>query len=120
MVRRIRKKQYKRHKKCWKGGLLNWQDFAYAGRDTVNQALKGLDILALKIIKQETGQISQIAQRRNQQVINQGGQQVEKIAPKIIKGAIEEVYKSPFRLSGRFDKKQLHSIGRKIKKNIRR
>ena len=26
-----------------------------------------------------------------QQIINQGGQQVEKTAPKIIKGAIEEV-----------------------------
>ena len=53
--------------------------------------MKGLDALAPKIIKQSTGQADQIVQRRIQQFINQGGQQVEKIAPKIIKGAIEEV-----------------------------
>ena len=43
MVRRIRKKQYKRRKKRQRGGFLNQYDFAYAGRDTVvNQAMKGL------------------------------------------------------------------------------
>ena len=82
--------------------------------------MKGLNALAPKIIKQATSQVYQIAQKRIQQIINQGGQQVEKIAPKIIKGATEEVYKTPFRLLGRFGKKQLHSIGRKIKKIFRR
>ena len=82
--------------------------------------MKGLDALAPKIIKQATGQVDQIAQRRIQQIISQGGQQVEKIAPKIIKGAIEEVYKKPFRLLGRFGKKQLYRIGRKIKNIFRR
>ena len=53
--------------------------------------MKGLDVIAPKIIKQATVQIDQIVQRRMQQIINQGGQQVEKTAPKIIKGAIEEV-----------------------------
>ena len=53
--------------------------------------MKGLDVIAPKIIKQVTFQIDQIVQRRMQQIINQGGQQVEKTAPKIIKGAIEEV-----------------------------
>ena len=61
--------------------------------------MKGLDVLAPKIIKQATGQVDQIVQRRIQQIINQGGQQVEKIAPKIIKGAITEVYKRPFDLA---------------------
>ena len=64
----------------------------------VNQAMKGLDALATKIIKQATGQVDQITQRRIQQIINQGGQ-------KIIKSAIEEVYKTIFRLLGRFGKK---------------
>ena len=82
--------------------------------------MKGLDALAPKIIKQATGPVDQIAQRRIQQIISQGGQQVEKIAPKIIKGAIEEVYKKPFRLLGRFGKKQLYRIGRKIKNIFRR
>ena len=53
--------------------------------------MKGLDVIAPTIIKQAAFQIDQIVQRRMQQIINQGGQQVEKTAPKIIKGAIEEV-----------------------------
>ena len=110
----------KRYKKRQRGRFLNQYDFAYAGRDTVNQAMKDLDALAPKIIKQATGQVDQMAQRRIQQIINQQRQQVEKITPKIIKGAIEEVRKTPFRLLGRFGKKQLYSIGRKIKKNFRR
>ena len=57
----------------------------------LNQAMKGLDALAPKIIKQATGQVDQIAQRRIQQIINQGGQ-------KLIKSAIEEVYKTVFKL----------------------
>ena len=61
-----------------------------------NQAMKGPDTLAPKIIKQSAGQVDKIAHRHIQQIINQGGHEVEKIAPKIIKGAIEEVYKTPF------------------------
>ena len=53
--------------------------------------MKGLDVIAPKIIKQAAFQIDQIVQRRMQQIINQGGQQVEKTAPQIIKGAREEV-----------------------------
>ena len=33
-----------------RGGFLNRHDFAYAGQDTVNQATKGLDMLAPKVI----------------------------------------------------------------------
>ena len=33
-----------------RGGFLNRYDFAYAGRDIVNQAMKGLDTLAPKLI----------------------------------------------------------------------
>ena len=77
MVRRI-KKQYKRHKRRQRS-FLNRYDFAYAGRDTVNQTMKGLDTLASKVIKQTMGLINQIAQRR---IINQNykseRQQVEK------------------------------------------
>ena len=98
MVRRIRKKQYKRRKKCQRGGFLNRHDFAYAGRDMLNQAMEGLAALAPKIIKQATGQADQIAQRRIQQIVTQEGQKVEIIVPKIIKGATEEVFKTPFRL----------------------
>ena len=120
MARTIKKKQYKKCKKRQKRGFLNQQDFAYAEGDTVNQDLIGLDALAPKIIKQATGQVNQIAQRHIQQIKNQGRQQVEKIAPKIMKGAITEVYKTLFRLLGRFAKKQLCSTGREIKKIFKR
>lgn len=39
---------------------------------------------------------------------------MEQIAPKIIKGAIEEVYKTPFRLLGNLGKKQFAKIKRKL------
>ena len=64
MAQRTRKKQYKRHKKRQKGRFLNRYDFPYAGRDTVNQTVKGLDALAPKIVKQATDQVDQITQRR--------------------------------------------------------
>ena len=54
-----------------------------------------VDALAPKTIKQATGQVYQIVQRRIQQIINQGGQQVEKIPPKIIKGAMKRYIKHP-------------------------
>ena len=49
----------------------------------MNQAMKDLDALAPKIMKQATGRVDQIAQRRILQIINQRRQQIEKIAPKI-------------------------------------
>ena len=47
------------------GGFLNRYDFAYAGRDVVNQAGK----VAPKLINQATGEINKIAQQRIDQVI---------------------------------------------------
>ena len=92
------------------GGFLNRYDFAYAGRDVVNQAGK----VAPKLINQATGEINKIAQQRIDQVIRSGGAEIEWVAPKIIKGAIEEVYKTPFRLLGNLGKKQFQKIRRKL------
>ena len=78
--------------------------------------MKGLDALEPKIIKQATGQVDQIVQRCIQQIINQGGQQVQKISPKITKGAIEEAYKTPFRLLGRFGKNSWIVFVEKLKR----
>ena len=76
------------------GVFLSRYDFAYAGRDTVNQVGK----IALNIIKNATSQIDKIAKDRIDQAIRTGGSEIERIAPKIIRGAIEDVYKTPFRL----------------------
>ena len=83
------------------GGFLNRYNFAYAGRDVVNQAGK----VAPKLISQATGEINKIAQQRINQVVRLGGAEIEHVAPKIIRGAIEDVYKTPFRLLGNLGKK---------------
>ena len=92
------------------GGFFNKYDFAYAGRDTVNQAEK----IASKIITKATSDINKIAKERIDQILRSGGAEIERVAPKIIKGAIEEVYKTPFRLLGNLDKKHFQKIKRKL------
>ena len=97
-------------KKRQTGGFLSRYDFAYAGRDTVNQISK----IAPNIIKNATNNINKIAKERIDQVIRTGGSEIERIAPKIIRGAIEEVYKTPFRLLGNLGKKQFQKIKRRL------
>ena len=92
------------------GGFLNRYDFAYAGRDVVNQEGK----VTPKLINQATGEINKIAQQRIDQVIRSGRAEIERVAPKIIKGVIEEVYKTPFRLLGNLGKKHFQKIKRKL------
>ena len=100
----------KKRSKKQTGGFLNRYDFAYAGRDVVDQVGK----IASKVIEQASGEINKIAQGRIDQVIRSGGAEVERIMPKIIRGAIEEVYKTPFRLLGNFGKTQFQKIKKKI------
>ena len=90
--------------------FLNRYDFAYAGRDVVNQAAK----VTPKLISQATGEINKIAQQRIDQVVCSGGAEIERVATKVIRGAIEEVYKIPFRLLGNLGKKQFQKIKRKL------
>ena len=92
------------------GEFLNRYDFAYAGRDVVNQVGK----VAPKMITQATGEINKIVQERIDQVVRSRGAEIERIAPKIIKDLIEEVYKTPFRLLGDLGKKQFQKIKRKL------
>ena len=66
------------------------------------------------MISQATSEINKIAQQRIDQVVRSGGAEIEQVAPKIIRGAIEEVYKTPFRLLGNFGKKQFQNIKRKL------
>ena len=98
-------------KRRWQtGGFLSRYDFAYAGRDVVNQAGK----VAPGIISKATADINKIAKQRIDQVIRNGGAELESVAPKIIRGAIEEVYKTPFRLLGNLAKKQFQKIKRRL------
>ena len=94
------------------GGFLSRYDFAYAVEDVVNQVGK----VAPKMITQATGEINKIGQDRPDQTVRSGGAEIECVAPKIIKGAIEEVYKTPFRLLGDLGEKQFQKIKRKLSK----
>ena len=66
------------------------------------------------MISQATGEINKIAQQRIDQVVRSGGAEIERVALKIIRGAIGEVYKTPFRLLGNLGKKQFQKIKRKL------
>ena len=92
------------------GDFLNRYDFTYAGRDVVNQVGK----IAPNIINQATGEINKIAQQRIDQAIRSGGAEIERVGPKIIGAAIEEVCEMPLRLLGNLGKKQFQKIKRKL------
>ena len=116
MVRRVRKRQIQRcRRRKQRGGFLNGYDFAYAGTDTANTAMKNVERIPPELMKQLSDQVNQVAQQRIQLIIDQGGQKVEKLAPKIIRGTIENVYQTPFRLLGTFGKKKPKSTQTKSK-----
>ena len=120
MVRSVRKKQTmtcKRRRKT--GGFLYRYDFAFVSRNTVNTAMKGVENLRRKLMKQFSNEVNRISQQRIQQIIDQGGQNVEKIAPKIIRSAIEEVYQTPFRLLGSYRKPKLNQLKRNVDKGLK-
>ena len=85
------------------GSFLSRYDFAYAGRDTVNQVGK----IAPDIINEVSGGINKIAQERIDQAIRSRGAEIERVA-------IKDVYKTPFRLLGNLGKKQFQKIKRKL------
>ena len=74
-----------------RGGFLSRYDFAYAGRDVVNQEEKLLPALSNKLLEKQ----KKNAQSRINQVIQSGGAEIERILPKTLRGSIEDVYKIP-------------------------
>ena len=73
-LQKYRKYKQRRTKRWQHGGFLNRYNFAYAGRDTVNQAMKGLDSLAPKLINQTSKEVDTIAEARIRQVMNKDRQ----------------------------------------------
>ena len=62
------------------------------------------------MIKGASNQIDKITKQRINQIISEGGKEVERVLPKTLRGATEDVYQTPFRLLGNFGKKQLNKI----------
>ena len=119
-IQKYRKYNHCRIKRQQKGGFLNRYDFAYAGRDTINQAFKNLNKTAPKLISQTSKEVDKIVEARKRRLINDGGQQIQKIAPQIIHGAMEDIYRTPFRLLGKFGKQKFSELKRKFLKAIKK
>ena len=86
-------------KKKQRKAFLNRYDFAYDGRDIVNQLGK----VAHGVIKSASSDINKIVQQKINQIICKGGQKMERVLLKILQGAIENVYQTPFRMLGNFE-----------------
>ena len=79
-----------------RGVFLNRYDLFYACRDTVNQVGK----ISPGLTKNVESEISNITQQQINQVISQGGNKIERVLPKILRGACKDIYQTPFRLLG--------------------
>ena len=55
-------------------------------------------------------EINNISQQRINQIIRQGGEEAERVLPNMLRGAIEDVYQTPFPLLGKFGKQQLNKL----------
>ena len=115
----------KRKRRRQKGGFLNRCDFAYARRDVVNQAFKNLDKTAPALIQNLKCELNDVLQQRIREVITEGGEQLKQVGPQLLKGAIEDAYKTPFKLLGKFGKsklaearQQLNKVLDKLKKHV--
>ena len=87
-----------------RGGFVNQYDFAYAGKDTINQAAKHLNSLAPQLVNQlmdrATAGLDKITANRVEQLSRETGQTLKKIAP--------------FRLLGNLGRKKY----KELKKNV--
>ena len=104
----MKSKKYKKRKWKWKqkDGWLNRYDFAYAGRDTINTGVNAVNRIAPGFVKEASREVDLVAEKIIRQFIQEGGTEVKRVATIIIKNAIEEIYKTPFRLLGNFGKKK--------------
>ena len=114
LIKSRRKKRKLKRKKTQKGGWLNRYDFAYAGRDSVNQAAYHMKKIAPNLIRQSSKELDAIASRRINQLTNNTANEIKRIAPGLTRGAIEEVYKTPFRLLGNFGTNKYRQLKKKL------
>ena len=68
------------------------------------------------MVKGATNEIDKITKQRINQIISEGGKEVDHVLPQILRGITEDVYQTPFRLLGNFGKKQMNRIKSKFVK----
>ena len=66
------------------------------------------------VIKNASNELNNIAKQRIDQIITQGGKELERVLPKILRGTIEDVYQTPSIMLGNFGKQQLNKLKRKV------
>ena len=66
------------------------------------------------LIKNASPEINNIAQQIINQIISQGGREIKRVFPKILRRAIEDVYQTPFQILGTFGRQQLQKLKHKI------
>ena len=66
------------------------------------------------MIKNAGNKINNIAKERINQIITQGEKEVDRVLPKILRSAIEDVYQTRFRMLGNFGKQQFNKLKRNI------
>ena len=64
MRRKLRRQKRHVRRKNQKDGFLNRYDFAYAGRDSINQAFKNLDKSAPPLIQNLAAELNKILEQR--------------------------------------------------------
>ena len=94
--RKQRKPGRKYQKRTQKCGFLIRYDFAYAGRDTVNQVGK----IAPDLIKNASSKLNNIVQQRINQIISQGEKEVEGYFQKFLGELLKIFTKHLFRCWG--------------------
>ena len=65
-----------------------------------------------------SGEVNQILEERINQIITQSGAELKQVALKSLRGAIEDAYKTPFRLLGKFGKLKLAEAKQKLNEEI--
>lgn len=92
------------------GGFLIRYNFVFTDRDTLNQIVK----IAPEIMKQAAGQIEKLLKIELIRLSGLVEQRLKEYYLKNLRGAMEDVHKTPFRLLENFNKQQFQKIKGKI------
>ena len=79
-------------------------------KQRINQSSNQLN----KVGRQRINQLDAVAQRRIDQLVKSAGHKIERIAPSLIRGAIEEAYKTHFRFLGNLGRRQYPKIKKRF------
>ena len=98
-----------------RGGFLNGYDFAYAGWDTLSTGLNTFKRIAPGLTKNGGNKIDKVNEERIAQLIRQGGNELKRVAPIILKKVIKQLYKTSLCLLRKNSRRKINSALKKLK-----